>query len=88
VIGVGGGVNRGLTELELLKNGGFQGFKAVGLDGGVERTMGVKTAVVSIVSLGLESVVSIIRLGLRSYRQIAFLGLEFVFKEKNPSERC
>ena len=44
VIGVGDGVNGGLMELELLKKGGFEGFKTVRLDGG-DRTLGVKTAV-------------------------------------------
>jgi hypothetical protein len=42
VIGVGGGVNGGIMELELLKNGGLKGCKAVRLDGGVDRTMRVR----------------------------------------------
>jgi hypothetical protein len=43
VIGVGGGVNGGIMELELLqlKNGELKGCKAIGLDGRADRTMDV-----------------------------------------------
>jgi hypothetical protein len=82
VVGVGGGVNGGIMELELLqlKNGGLKGCKAVGLDGGVDRT-GVKTGVVSILSLDLESVSILCLRSPLSPDCLLFL-LDFVLEKK------